>query len=93
MQKKNYTGYHSFQYLEPGRDYKVFALAKELERVKSLKVQLNADQTARAKRLFEENVVISLHDHCFIAPENLEQFFEFRRWGRDFTGFWTRCRV
>jgi membrane dipeptidase len=87
MQKKNYTGYHSFQYLEPGRDYKVFALAKELERVKSSKVQLNAEQTARAKRLFEENVVISLHDHCFIAPENLEQFFEFRRWGRDYTGY------
>lgn len=87
MQKKNYSGYHSFDYLEPGRDYKVFALAKELERVKSLKVQLDSDQTARAKRLFEENVVISLHDHCFIAPENLEQFFEFRRWGRDFTGY------
>lgn len=87
MQKKNYSGYHSFQYLEPGRDYKVFTLAKELERVKSSKVQLNAEQTARAKRLFEENVVISLHDHCFIAPENLEQFFEFRRWGRDFTGY------
>jgi membrane dipeptidase len=87
MQKKNYTGYHSFDYLEPGRDYKVFTLAKELERVKSSKVQLNGDQTAHARRLFEENVVISLHDHCFIAPENLEQFFEFRRWGRDYTGY------
>lgn len=87
MQKKNYSGYHSFGYLEPGRDYKVFTLAKELERVKSMKVQLSGEQTARAKRLFEENVVISLHDHCFIAPENLEQFFEFRRWGRDFTGY------
>ncbi len=87
MQKKNYSGYHSFQYLEPGRDYKVFSLAKELERVKSMKVQLSSEQSARAKRLFEENVVISLHDHCFIAPENLEQFFEFRRWGRDFTGY------
>ncbi len=87
MQKKNYTGYRSFQYLEPGRDYKVFTLAKELERVKSRKIELNSDQATRAKRLFEENVVISLHDHCFVAPENLEEFFEFRRWGRDFTGY------
>ena len=87
MQKKNYTGYRSFQYLEPGRDYKVFTLAKELERVKSSKIELSSEQTARAKRLFEENIVISLHDHCFVAPENLEQFLEFRRWGRDFTGY------
>jgi membrane dipeptidase len=34
-----------------------------------------------------ENLVISMHDHCFIAPEDLSEFLEFRRWGRDFTGY------
>ena len=28
-----------------------------------------------------------MHDHCFVAPQNLEEFLEFRRWGRDFTGY------
>ncbi len=87
MQKKNYTGYRSFQYLEPGRDYKAFKLAPELDRVKSRRVELTTEQEARARRLFEQNVVISLHDHCFVAPENLSEFLEFRRWGRDFTGY------
>ena len=87
MQKKNYDGYRSFQYLEPGRDYKAFKLAPELDRVKSRRVELTTDQQARARRLFEQNVVISLHDHCFVAPENLSEFLEFRRWGRDFTGY------
>jgi membrane dipeptidase len=87
MQKKNYDGYRSFQYLEPGRDYKAFKLAPELHRVKSRRVELTTEQEARARRLFEQNVVISLHDHCFVAPENLSEFLEFRRWGRDFTGY------
>ncbi len=87
MQKKNYNGYRSFQYLEPGRDYKAFKLAPELHRVKSRRVELTGEQEARARHLFEQNVVISLHDHCFVAPENLTEFLEFRRWGRDFTGY------
>lgn len=87
MQKKKYDGYRSFQYLEPGRDYKAFKLAPELNRVNSTRIELSSEQTARARQIFEQNVVISLHDHCFVAPENLKEFLEFRRWGRDFTGY------
>ena len=87
MQKKRYNGYKSFQYLEPDVDYKSFKLVKELGRVPSTPVEVTSEEEARVKRLFEENLVISLHDHCFVALENLEEFFEFRRHGRDWTGY------
>src|SRR5690625_2562825 len=35
----------------------------------------------------EENLMISLHEHTFVTPENLEEIFEFRRQGRDWTGY------
>lgn len=87
MQKKRYDGYKSFQYLEPGVDYKEYKLVKELNRVPSKQVEVSPEEEARVKRLFEENLVISLHDHCFVALENLGEFFEFRRQGRDWTGY------
>ncbi|GEM88007.1 dipeptidase [Meiothermus granaticius] len=87
MQSKRYDGYKSFQYLEPGLDYKPFKLAKELNRVPSRRVELSPEQEERVRRIFQEHPIISLHDHCFIAPENLSEFFEFRRQGRDWTGY------
>jgi membrane dipeptidase len=87
MQKKRYNGYKSFQYLEPGTDYKAFDLDVELNRVPSTQVEVSAEQEARVNTLFQNNLVISLHDHCFVAPKNLAEFLEFRRWGRDFTGY------
>ncbi|RIH77056.1 Membrane dipeptidase (Peptidase family M19) [Calidithermus terrae] len=87
MQNKRYSGYKSFEYLEPGLDYKPFKLAKELGRVPSRGVEVTPEQEERVRRIFEQNLIISLHDHCFVAPENLAEFFEFRRQGRDWTGY------
>jgi membrane dipeptidase len=33
MKQKEYHGYRSFQYLEPGADYRPFHLAQEIDRV------------------------------------------------------------
>lgn len=87
MKKKNYKGYRSFEYLEAGVDYKQFKLAKEVERVPYYKLPVTDEEEARVQRLFEENITISLHDHMFITPENLNEIFEYRRWGRDWTGY------
>ena len=87
MQRKDYRGYTSYSYLEAGKDYQAFPLAKELERVAPYTYPVSTEQEARVKRLFEENIVLSLHDHTFVAPENLADFFEFRRQGRDWTGY------
>ncbi|ACO47553.1 membrane dipeptidase [Deinococcus deserti] len=87
MQPKRYSGYKSFSYLKPGEDYKEFRLSPELQRVDSSPVAVTSEQEERVKRIFQEQLIISLHDHCFIAPEDLSEFMEFRRWGRDFTGY------
>ncbi len=87
MQKKRYDGYKSFQYLEADVDYKSFELVPELNRVPSKGPETTPEQEARVKRLFEENIVLSLHDHCFVSPKDLDRFFEWRRWGREWTAY------
>ena len=81
--RKTYKGYRSFQYLEAGVDYTEFKLAKEVDRVPSRPVQISSEQEARVQRLLEENLVVSLHDHAFVVPEDVDQIFEYRRAGRD----------
>src|SRR5687768_5769992 len=85
--RKRYTGYRSFQYLEAGTDYREFKLAKEVNRVPSKKVEVSEEQEARVQTLLDECLVISLHDHAFVVPEDPEQIFEYRRAGRDWTGY------
>lgn len=87
VQRKNYNGYKSFQYLTPGVDYKEFKMAKEVGRVASYDMGLTAEEQARVDRIFQENLVISLHDHAFVVPDNVNEIWEYRRWGRDWTGY------
>ena len=87
MLKKKYNGYKSFQYLEEGVDYRPFKLAKEVNRVPSPPVEVTAEQEAHVQKLFEQNLAISLHDHAFIVPDNVEQIWEYRRQGRDWTAY------
>ena len=82
-----YAGYRSFQYLEPGTDYREFELAKELDRVPSRKVEVSASQEERVERILDEHVAVSLHDHCFVVPQDFGDLAEYRRQGRDFTGY------
>src|ERR1700694_3885252 len=85
--RTKYEGYKSFDYLEPGTDYREFKLAKELDRVPSRKVEVSDAQEERAWRLLDQNLAVSLHDHCVMIPEDLSELAEHRRQGRDFTGY------
>jgi membrane dipeptidase len=85
--RKKYNGYHSFQYLEAGVDFTEFTLAREVDRVPSRKVDVSAEQESRAQRLLQECLVVSLHDHAFVVPADVGQIFEYRRAGRDWTGY------
>jgi membrane dipeptidase len=87
MKKKNYDGYKSYQYLEPELDYKAYQLAKEIGRVEPFTFPVNEEQEKDVQRILEEEYIISLHEHTFISPENLKEFLEFRRQGRDWTGY------
>jgi membrane dipeptidase len=85
--RTKYEGYKSFEYLEPGTDYREFKLARELDRVPSRKVDVSDAQEERVWRLLDQNVAVSLHDHCVMIPEDPGELGEHRRQGRDFTGY------
>ncbi len=87
MKRTRYNGYRSFGYLEPGTDYQAFELAKELGRVPSRRVEVSDEQERRVQRLLEANLVVSLHDHVTVAPADVAQMPDYRRQGREWTGY------
>ncbi|HKY51554.1 MAG TPA: membrane dipeptidase [Candidatus Limnocylindria bacterium] len=87
MKRTRYEGYRSFQYLEPNVDYRDFALVREIGRVPSRRVDVSEDEERRVWRLLEENTVVSLHDHVTVAPTNVADMPEYRRHGREWTGY------
>lgn len=85
--KKRYDGYSSFSYLEPGVDYRAFALADELGRVPSYRVPLSEEEEARCLRLIERCLLVSMHEHLGVFPERIEETPEYVRHGRMATAF------
>jgi membrane dipeptidase len=81
------SDYRSYQYLEPGRDYRAFELAPEIGRVPAWNGRLDREQAERAARIVAESVVVSLHDHPSVYPLRIEQVHEYNRAGRQATGF------
>tara|TARA_Y100000590_G_scaffold197212_2_gene223977 strand:- start:1110 stop:2342 length:1233 start_codon:yes stop_codon:yes gene_type:complete len=84
---KRYDGYRSFQYLTAGRDYRSFDLCPELDRVESFRVPLTVDEEARAKDLLEKTILISLHEHLGIFPDDVKETPEYVKEGRMATAF------
>ena len=82
-----YTGYKSYSYLDEGRDYESFVLAPELGRVPSYDLGLDAEQAERTRRLVQDNIIISLHDHPQVFPDDMNQVREYIRTGREHTGY------
>ncbi|MCH4826747.1 dipeptidase [Planococcus halocryophilus] len=85
--KKNYDGYKSFQYLESGVDYQEYKLAKEIGRVPAYTYPVSEDQEEIVQGILAEENIVSMHEHTFVTPENVNEFYEFRRQGRDWTGY------
>jgi membrane dipeptidase len=81
------AGYRSYEYLRAGIDYREFDLAPEVGRVPAYATTLTAAQRDRARRLVEESIVISLHDHPTVFPLRIEESVEYNRAGRQVTGF------
>lgn len=87
MKKTRYNGYRSFQYLQAGEDYKPYALCKEIGRVPAYTVEVSDTEEERAQRLLNEAIVISLHDHVMVAPEDTSQIIDYFAEGRIHTGY------
>ena len=85
--KKAYKGYKAYQYLERDKDYRYFKLAKEINRVEPYLLPLTSEQQNRVQNIINDNVVISLHEHPIITPEDINELMDYEREGREFTAF------
>ena len=70
--------------MTPGR----FNLVSQLERVPSMTVPLDAREESRFQRLLEDSIMIDLHQHPMVMPEDSAQYWEYLRsddyvWGYD----------
>lgn len=84
---RRYSGYRSFQYLEPEVDYKKFAPTKEIGRVELYLVPLSQSEEKRVDELYKKCIVISLHDHSLSLPADLTCLLEWSREGRYTTAY------
>ena len=85
--KKHGTDYRSFSYLEADNDYRTFALAPEIDRVPAAPVALDAEQERRVARLLDELLMISMHEHLGVFPEDVAETPKYAREGRMATAF------
>ena len=85
---ERYTGYTAYDYLEAGKDFKEFSYAKQIGRVPPYTgLGLSADEETRTKRLLRDEVVISLHEHVQVFPEDMSQLRDHIRQGREPTAY------
>jgi membrane dipeptidase len=84
---KRYSGYKSFQYLEPGKDYAPFVLAAEVDRVPAYRVPLTGDEEAKVDALVRDHLWVSLHEHLGTFPADVTETPAYVREGRMSTAF------
>ena len=59
----------------------IFEMVREVGRVPSSEVPLSAEQT-RFERIMDQAVMIDVHQHPFLLPEDMDRFIEFLRTSR-----------
>lgn len=84
---KKYDGYKAYSYLEPGFDYPEYKLCKEFDRVPPYFIPLSKNEEERFESFVEKNVLIDLHEHPVLWPEDMSKAMEFQTMGRDFTAY------
>jgi len=85
---KRYNGYRAYQFLEAGKDYREITYAQQIGRVPEYQgLDLTDAEAERTRRLLSDEIVISLHEHVQVFPEDMGQLREHIRQGREPTGY------
>lgn len=79
--------YQSYSYLKEGIDYRSFKFPPQLNRVASQVPKTTPEDERRVARLMHDQVMISLHDHPTMVPEDIFELPDLIKQGRDFTGY------
>jgi len=85
--KKVYDGYEAYGYLEAGFDYQEFKLSRADDRVAPYFVPLSKGEEERFEEFVEKNVLVDLHEHPVLWPEDMGEAMELQHMGRDFTAY------
>ena len=87
--KKGYRPYEAYQYLEPGKDFKVIDWA-DWDWAGRNTLPLNPEEEIRCRELLERTPYVSLHDHPDFTTRDMstcEPLFDAMRTGRDRCGY------
>lgn len=85
--RKKYTGYKAYEYLTPGIDYREFKFREATKREWQYKVPLSKSEEERVDEIFEKNIVVDLHEHPVLYPEDSSQISALNNEGRDFLAY------
>jgi len=81
------TDYKSYSYLEAGKDYKEFDLADELNRVGQYLIPLSDEEEKRVEQIVKDNLMVSLHDHITVFPDDISESPQYTHEGRMTTAY------
>jgi membrane dipeptidase len=84
---KKYDGYKAYDYLEPGLDYKAFELREGVVDEWSYTVPLSSSEEERFQEIFENNIVVDLHEHPCRYPKDIQESPEVFPHGRQFMAY------
>ncbi|MFQ6054181.1 MAG: membrane dipeptidase, partial [Candidatus Bathyarchaeia archaeon] len=84
---KRYSGYRAYQYLEPGVDYRPFKLRSWRKEEWAYTVPLSRAEEERAEGIFERSIIVDLHEHPCLYPEDIGEASELSREGREFMAY------
>jgi len=81
---KKYNNYRAYQYLQPGIDYKEFKMRRATIPEWEHPVPLSKAEEDRFEQFVEKNIIIDLHEHPCLYPEDLNDSPELPKEGRQF---------
>jgi membrane dipeptidase len=84
---KKYSGYRAYQYLEPGLDYKEFKLRDAILPEWSYRLPLTQAEEERAEEVIEKSILVDLHEHPILFPEDMTETYQLSREGREFMAY------
>jgi membrane dipeptidase len=87
MKVKKYAGYESFKYLGADTDFPVAPLVTQDNRVAPYDMSLNSAELARLEKIYDDNVIVSLHEHAVVFPDDIDKTLDYNRDGRQATGY------
>ncbi|MHA2376761.1 MAG: membrane dipeptidase, partial [Candidatus Thorarchaeota archaeon] len=84
---KKYSGYKAYEYLKAGTDYKAFKLREPIKKDWAYEVPLSKDEEDRVEDIIEKNIIVDLHEHPVLYPDDPRESLAVNQEGRDFMAY------